>query len=140
MANDRKSLVNIDPGTVSNQTYNRASGAQKNTEVGQHLKPITFNNAGTIAFTTDASTARSLPSKGRNLAVYNNAVAIGAVTLGDDSTMAALAAGVTDATGNVGIPCAPGAWTYIACNNRQWVKSTAATLLVFVIEDDTVVA
>lgn len=132
MAN-RKSVNNVDPGQIERNIYNNAAGAQKNAEVGRHLVPI---NTGS-AFTTDCTTARSLPSKGRNIAVYNNAGAVGAVTLGDSAAMAALAAGATDAQGNVGIPCAPGEWTFIACNEKQFVRTTAATLLVFLIEDDS---
>jgi hypothetical protein len=130
----RNSKKNIDPSSIANQMYNEQSGAQKNIEVGRHLAPLKID---ATTFTTDASTARALPKKGCNIAVYNNAGAVGAVTLGDAAGMAALAAGVCDASGNVGIPCAPNSWTYIACNDRQWVRTTASTLLVFIIEDDT---
>jgi hypothetical protein len=130
----RKSTNNIDPGSIQSHMYNEAAGAQKNMEVGRHLKPIQVD---ATTWSTDCSTARRLPSKGKNLAVYNNAGAIGAVTLGDAAGMTALAAGATDASGNVGIPCPAGQWTYIACNDKQFVRSTASTLLVFLIEDDT---
>lgn len=130
----RNSKKNIDPSSISNQTYNEQSGAQKNMEVGRHLKPL---KSSATAFTTDASTARALPKKGCNLAIYNNAGAVAAVTLGDDAAMAALAAGTCDAAGNVGIPCPPNQWTYVACADRQFVRTSAATLLVFIIEDDT---
>ena len=99
--------------------------------------PIPFNNAGTIEYTTDATTARALSKKGANLAIYNNNAALGSVTLGDNSSVAVLASGVTDASGNVGIPCKPNDWTYVSAGDRSWIKSSAATLLVYLIYDET---
>lgn len=133
---NRKSKVNVDPGSIASQTYNQASGAQKNAEVGRSLKPL---DDGAGGFTTSAATARALPSAGRNLAIYNNAGAVGAITLGKSAAevATALAPGVCDSTAHVGIPCAPNDWTFVACNENNWIKSTAATLLVFLIEDDT---
>lgn len=133
----RKVQNNIDQASIENQAYNEKSGAQKNAEVGRYLVPL---DDGAGAKTTNAATARSIP-KGRNLAVYNNAGAVGAITLGDESSVAALAPGVTDAlqNGHVGIPCAPNDWTYIACWDKTFVRASAATLLVFIIGDDTAV-
>lgn len=125
-----------DQGTIQNNQYNEAAGSQKNSEVGRHLLPIPFQGEG-IAYTTDASTVRVLPRKGMNLAVYNNAGAVGSITLGEDGTIATLAPGVTDAAGHVGIPCTPNQWTYIACSTQQWVIASAATLLVFIIDDNS---
>lgn len=134
MENNRKSKKNIDSHTVTSQTFNEKSGAQKNAEVGRHLVPLKSN---ATTYTTDASTARTLPSKGKNLAVYNNAGAVGSITLGEDATVTSLAVGVTDSNGHVGIPCKANDWTYIACGEKQSVISSAATLLVFLIDDDT---
>lgn len=136
MAKERRIQKTVDGLEIANASYSNSSGAQKNAEVGRHLKPL---NASGTTFTTDASTARSLPAKGRNLAVYNNAGAIGSVTLGTDATVASLAAGVADAAGNVGIPCKPNDWTFIACYDKNYVISSAATLLVFLIEDDSTI-
>jgi hypothetical protein len=131
---ERKSKVNVDPSQIVNHSYNQAAGAVKVAEVGRHLVPL---KSDATTYTTDATTARALPSKGRNLAIYNNAGAVGAVSLGDDAAMAALGVGATDANGNVGIPCKPNDWTYVACNEKQFVRTSAVTLLVFLIEDDT---
>lgn len=125
----------VDPSSVSNLTYNKAAGAQKNTEVGCFRKPLK-DDAG--AYTTDASSdPLVLPAKGKNLAVYNNSNAVGSITLGDDSTVASQAPGAVDANGNPGIPCKPNDWTFIACGEKRFVISSAATLLVFLIEDDS---
>lgn len=126
-----------DPSSIINNQYNEASGAEKNTEVGRHLLPIPYLLLGVLSYTTDASTIRTLPHKGMNLAIYNNAGAVGSITLGEDGAQASLAPGVTDATGHVGIPCEPNAWTYIACSESQFVIASAATLLVFIIDDNS---
>lgn len=132
-----------DPSTIANHTYNEASGAQKNTEVGRKLRPL---NSSATAWTTDATTVRTLPSKGRNLAVYNNAGAVGSVTLGFSANTGTELTPVSQAPGavqantagqNVGIACAPNDWTYIACGDQDQVISSAATLLVYLIEDST---
>jgi len=124
----------VDPGLIDALLYSEASGARKSSEVGRHLLPL---GDGASGFTTDATTARVLPSGGRNLAVYNNSAAVHAVTLGESSAQAALAAGATDGTGHVGIPCPPATWTYIACAGSNWVITDSATLLVFLIDDNT---
>ena len=127
-----------DPSSITVATYNEVSGAQKNTDVGRHLLAL---NDGAGGWTTDATTVRKLPSKGRNLAVYNNNTAIAAVTLGDSTYVpTAQAAGAVQAATagrNVGIPCTPGNWTYIACGEQDQVIASAATLLVFLIDDAT---
>lgn len=136
MAINKRNTNNIkDTGQLENLTYNEYSGSKKVSEVGRKLSPM---DDGTGAgYTTDASTARVLPGMGKNLAVYNNASSVAAISLGDDNTIAALTPGQCDSNGNVGIPCAPNAWTYVACGSKTWVRSSVATLLVFLIDDDT---
>ena len=121
-----------DPSAIDVLTYSDQVGAQKVSENGRNLGPL---GDGAGGFTTDASTARILPAAGQNLAIYNNSGTVGAVTVSTSSATAALAAGDTDANGNVGIACVPNAWTYVACNQANWVKSTASTLLVYLIND-----
>lgn len=130
--------TNQDQASVDSTLFNAYAGAQKNMEVGRHHLPMPVSaSAGVTTYSTDASTLRSLPGKGLCLAVYNNATSVGAVTLGNDNTITALAPGAVDANGNVGVPCAPGEWTFLACYDKTFVKSTAATLLVFIIADDS---
>lgn len=129
-----------DQSIIDNLTYNDAAGSQKVSEVGRHLLPVPFINAGALAYTTDLSTtARPLPKSGMGLAVYNKDTTLHAVTLGDDGTVTALAAGATDSSGNVGVPCAPGAWTYVATSLRKWVKTDSAQLVVLLISDNSLV-
>lgn len=126
-----------DPGAIDVLEYNNSAGARKVAEVGRHLIPLPTPGVGTGYTTNVSAAAFALPSAGKNLAVYNNAGAVGSITLGTASSVASLAPGVTDSSGNVGIACAPNAWTYIACGPQNWVISSAATLLVYLIDDDT---
>lgn len=125
-----------DQGALSNIVYNNAAGAEKNTDVGKHLLPL---GDGAGGFTTNATTAKKLPSQGRNIAVFNNASDVESITLGESSAVSSLASGVTDANGHVGIPCKGLDWTYIACNESDWIISSSANLLVFLINDDTTI-
>jgi hypothetical protein len=126
----------VDPSSIDLLEYNNAAGSKKVSEVGRALIPISYISAGALAYTCDASTARNLGFAGKCLAVYNNAGSVGSITLGT-SAPTSLAPGVTNVSGQCGIACMPNAWTYIACNNNNWVISSAATLLVYVIDDDT---
>lgn len=125
----------LDPSTIDNLEYNNPAGSKKVSEVGRHLIPLKYISGGNVAYTTDASTARALDRAGACLAVYNNSGSVASVTLGEDGSIASLAAGVTDANGHVGIPCAPNAWTYIACGHSNWVITSSASLMVFLIND-----
>lgn len=125
-----------DQSALDNLQHNNAAGSKKVSEVGRNLLPIAIQSGGVVSYTTDATTARRLDFAGKNLAVYNNSGSLGSITLGSTSSApTVLVSGVTDANGNVGIPCAPNAWTYIACDKNYWVIASAATLLTFIIND-----
>jgi hypothetical protein len=127
-----------DPSSIDAVEFSKSAGSKKVSEVGRHLIPIPYISGGVVAYTTDASTARRLPNAGICLAVYNNANAVGSITLGPGpSAPTVLAPGATDASGNVGVPCAPNSWTYIACDVNVWVIASVATLLTFIIDDET---
>ena len=126
-----------DPSIIHNLEYNNAAGSKKVSEVGRHLIPLKYINAGVLTYTTDASTARALDNSGACLAIYNSSGSVETVTLGESSAVVSLAAGVTDAAGHVGIPCVSENWTYVACGNSNWVITSSNNLLVFVIDDDS---
>jgi hypothetical protein len=127
-----------DPSNIEALEFNPAAGSKKVSEVGRGLLPLKYISGSSVAYTTDASTARRLDFPGKCLAVYNNSGTLGSVTLGSANTAPSLlAAGVPDASGNVGIPCQPNAWTYIACNLNTWVIANASTTMVFLIDDET---
>ncbi len=118
--------------------YNPQSGGQKSLAVGPRLIPIQI--AG--GFTTNVSgTAVAIPYLGANLAIYNNAGTAASVTAGETlANTLSLAIGATDASGHVGVACPPNAWSYLSMGNRQWIISSAATVIVYVIEDPTRIA
>ena len=112
--------------------YNPASGAQKSLTVGPRLLPIQI--AG--GYTTNTSGGIILPEYGMNLAIYNNAGTVGSITAGT-GTLTALAVGVTDSNGNVGVACPPNAWSYLSMGYNRQIITSATTLLVYIIEDPT---
>jgi hypothetical protein len=126
-----------DAGAIDNLTYSNSSGARKTAEVGRHLLPFPTPGVGN-GYTTDLSSAAySLPGAGRNLAVYNNSGSVASITFGSSSAITALAAGATDSSGNVGLPCQANAWSYFAAGYSNYVISSSSSLLVFLINDDT---
>lgn len=123
-----------DPTAIVNAQNNQYSGAEKNLTVGPNLAPMAYSNAGTLVYTTDASTARNIGT-GKNFAIYNPGSS-GSVTFGAGLTAPlSLSAGATG-NDNVGIPC-PAGWSYLANYDKSWVISSSNTLLVFIIQDDT---
>lgn len=128
---DIKSLQ--DPTQIKAIEYNPSSGGQKSLIVGPRLLPIPTS---ATTWTTTPTTRTALPLLGLNIAVYNNAGAVGSIVIGG-STIVTLAPGVTDASGNVGVPCPPNAWTYFSMGYNQYVITSAATLLVYIMEDPT---
>jgi hypothetical protein len=126
-----------DPSAIVAMEYSNASGGKKITEVGRHLLPLPTPGVGS-GYTTDLSSAAyALPSAGRNLAVYNNSGSVQAITFGTDNTVTALAVGVTDSSGRVGLPCMPNSWSYFAGGYSNWVISGSSNLIIFLINDDT---
>lgn len=113
--------------------YNPPSGAQKSLAIGPRLLPIPLSST---TWTTTPTTRTALPKLGLNIAVYNNAGAVGSIVIGGVGIVT-LAPGVLDASGNVGVPCPPNAWTWLSMSYNQYVITSAATLLVFIIEDST---
>ena len=124
-----------DPSQIKAVEYNPASGGQKSLTVGPRLIPIQV----AAGWTTNASTTLALPFIGANLAIYNNAATAASVTTGDIG-VTTLAIGATDANGNVGVACPPNAWTYISMGAKQYVVTSTATLITYIIEDPTTVA
>jgi hypothetical protein len=126
---------NFDPQVASSNSYNDLAGAQKNLQVGPKLQPIKLGTEP-ITYTTDASTARQLP-KGTQLAIYNNSGTLGAITFSNDPAVTALAAGVTDSAGHVGLPLKANDWSYFTLGKDAWFRTTANTSLVYIIDDHT---
>jgi hypothetical protein len=129
----------LDSGAIANQSYNEAAGVHKVAQAGLKLKPLPLT---AVTFTTDASTARKLPEKGMTLAIYNNAGAVGAFRLSKAAAPSALAAGVVDNSvgdgfGDVGVPVPPNSWHYTNSFDAATIITSAATMLVFLVEDES---
>jgi hypothetical protein len=125
-----------DAASIANLTYNEAGGAQKNLQVGPFLKPL---NNGSGGFTTNATAALSI-RKGTSIAVYNNSGTAQAISFGDSSAMAALAAGVTDVNGNVGMACKPNDWSYFNSDEKSWIRADSGSLIVYLIKDESYIS
>ena len=136
-------------GAALRNAINALNGGLDFTASGSSTVTVVNNTAGTFTPASDNNTGFAfavvapgsggplpLPSSGLCLAVYNSDTTTHSLTLGEDSTTVPLAAGQTDANGHVGIPCAPG-WTYIACNESNWVITDDDTLMVFIIDDNS---
>lgn len=130
----------ISAGAATAVEYNPQSGGQKSLIVGPRYIPIPIVAGGVPAYTTNVTTATGLPKLGLNLAIYNNAGAAGSVTVGQSAAVTSQAIGVSDANGNVGVACAPNAWTYLSMGNNQWIIASAATIIVYMMEDPTWIA
>jgi hypothetical protein len=121
-----------DPDQIESVEYNPQSGGKKTLPVGPRLIPIQISGG----YTTNVSASTVIPYLGACLAIYNNAGAVGSITI-SPATAASLAPGVCDAVGNVGVACPANSWTYLSAGNNQYVISSASTLLVYIIEDPT---
>src|ERR1700677_973147 len=105
-------------------SYNEKAGARKSIEVGRALIPL---QNGATTYTTNATTPIALPSAGRNLAIYNNAGTVAAVTVGDNTMTPQAAGAVQVSNGNpfVGVACAPNSWTYLSAGQWNYVAASA---------------
>lgn len=123
----------VDSHSIESLGYNVSAGAFKKVTIGPKLKPL---QSDATTYTTNATTAIDLGQPGKQLAVYNNSGSVGSVTT-SSSAIASLAPGVTDASGHVGIACPPNAWTQVSMGDDTFIIASAATLLVYMIEDDS---
>ena len=124
---------NFDSQHAASNTYNDYAGAQKNLSVGPVLQPIRTGSG----WTCDATTVQELPA-GTQVAIYNNSAVVGAVAFSTVLAVTVGAVGSVDVNGSPTIACKPADWTYICCGERTFIQTSAATLLVYVIQDDTV--
>lgn len=131
----RNSPKTHDAAVTDSLKYNEQAGADKNVTVGPHLKPLRKTD---MTYTTDASGGMTVPA-GAQLAIYNSTGSVGAITV-SPAVATALAPGVTDVNGNVGVPCPPNTWSYVSVWDRTFIQTTAATIMVFLINDDSTVS
>lgn len=136
MAKRRTQKHNTDPSAIANYQYNDKAGAQKQVDVGSRLLPLQVGPT----YQTTANAAAVSVGMGKNLALYNTTGAALSVTTGD-STVTSLAIGaVNPVSGKAGIPCKPNDWTYIAMGEDTHVITSAAGLLVYLIDDESFIS
>lgn len=133
----------LDSGAISNIGFNENAGVHKTSDFGKKLKPIRVITHGPDAttYTTDASSIKKI-EKGMALALYNNAGAVASFRLSNKPTAASLAPGVTDSTadageGDVGVAVPPNSWHYTNSSDKEYIITSAATLLVYIVEDES---
>jgi hypothetical protein len=121
-------------GESINNAYSDQAGAMKISNVGHKLQPLpTSDGSGTTA----ANAAAVKVGMGCSLALYNNNAALATATFGDASVASQAAGAVQAGTKSVGIPLKPNEWTYLNSWNHEWLITSAATVLVFIIDDST---
>lgn len=112
--------VSQDLGSVELVQHNEASGAKKSVSVG----PCFINNTGLAL-----NTAQNV-NPGQSLYIYNNAGAVGWVSLGINTAVAPT--GFANA-----IPCKPNDWTVISSGLNNTILGSAATLGLYILDDAT---
>lgn len=129
----RKISNRVYSGETEDLKFNHASGADKVVSAGHHLKPIV---ASSSSFTTNATTKLCI-GKGVTLAIFNNSGTVVSVTLGDSSVVSQSAGAVQAGTDFVGIPLKPYEFTYLNTFDKDYVVTSSASALVYIVEDDT---
>ena len=126
--------VNYDSQQTASNTYNDYAGAQKNMSVGAVLQPVRTGSS----WSTDASSSALEVPAGTQIAIYNTAGTLGTVRFGSTSSVTAGSVGEVSAEGSPSVACKPTDWTYVCCGERTFIKTSANSLIVYVIQDDTV--
>jgi hypothetical protein len=126
--------TNYDSQLTASNTYNDYAGGQKNISVGPVLESIRIGST----WSTDASTTALEVPAGSQVAIYNTSATAGVVRFGKDSTVVSGTVGSFDAEGSPSIPCRGQDWTYLCCGERNFIKTSANTLIVYILKDDTV--
>lgn len=112
--------------TASN-TYNDRAGAVKSLSVGPQYK-IPAGQTTTRAL--DASAGIQMPA-GTSLALYNNSGTVAWVTM-SSAAIGAAPSGLAN-----GIPLIVNGWTYLNMGEHTNIRTSAATVGVYIVEDDT---
>lgn len=129
----RKVSNRVYSGETEDLKFNQASGADKVIPAGHHLKPIFI---GLNTFTTNA-TAKLNVGKGITLAIFNNSAGVLSATIGDSTLVSQTVGAVQAGTDFVGIPLRPYTFTYLNTFDKDYVITSSANALVYIVEDDT---
>lgn len=124
-----KNTATLGASDIASIVANARAGANKSLTVGPQLRTPA---AATQVIGADFSTAASMPA-GTALALYNNSGTVAWATM----NKAADAAITTPAGISTGIPLKPNDWTYLNMGENDQLKTSAASVGVYIIEDDT---
>lgn len=120
---------NTDSASISATENNTLTGSKKVTEVG----PAFQLPPGAASVTPrDASTAVTQYPLGANLMIYNNSASVAWIGMAPLSADVPAAPGPTNA-----IPLKPADWTRISLGLNHFVKTSAATALIYILDDQT---
>jgi len=118
----------LDSGAINSYQANPYAGGKKILAVGPE-----FLKQDTNAFISgrDVSTASPI-SPGSILYIFNNAATVAWIALSTDSAVAAPSAFTN------GIPLKPNDWTILSAGENNFIRSSAATVGLYDVKDDTV--
>lgn len=118
----------LDQGAIASSQANHYSGGQKTLDVGPEFMKQIGND---FISGRDVSGANEPVSQGSALYFYNNAATVAWVVL--SITAHAAPTGFTD-----GIPLKPNDWTKLSAGDNTFVRTSAATVGLYEVKDDTV--
>jgi hypothetical protein len=118
----------MDSGAIAAAAFNAYSGADKVVMSGPDFKKISTNN-----FTSgQTANAAGIPVKvGGILWLYNNSGSVAWFVLSTDAAVGA------PSSFSTGIPLAANSWFQVACGENSIVRTSAATVGVYIMNDDT---
>lgn len=129
----RKVSNKVYSGETADLKFNQASGADKVIPAGHHLKPVFIGVGG---YTTNATTRLNV-GKGVTLAIYNNSALVASATIGDATVVSQAPGAVQAGTPFVGVALSSQSFTYLNTYDKDYIVTSAATVLVYIVEDDT---
>jgi hypothetical protein len=124
-----KNQATLGANDIAGMVVNTRAGANKTLIVGGQLKTP---SSATQVVATDFSAGKSV-TPGTSLALYNNSGTVAWATM----NQVALGALIAPSSGTTGIPLAPNAWTYLNMGDNDTFQTSAATVLAYIIQDDT---
>lgn len=122
-----KNQATLGANDIASAAYNPRSGGHKSLLVGAEIRKKATTGLGAI----DASTLTRM-APGTALAIYNNG-ALAWVTMNKSADGAPTApSGLTNA-----LPLKANDWTYLNMGENDQIQTSASTVGVYIIEDDT---
>ena len=122
----------LDSGAIQSTQANAYSGGHKVLDVGPDFMKQGTPTANAYVSGRDVSGAGEPVYPGSILYLYNNNATVAWVALSTASIGAAPSSFAT------GIPLAPNTWTRLSAGENTFIRSSAATVGLYEVKDDTV--